>query len=40
MKAMGYKKVYAWVLKGVIKYTTPIKYRHPAGAIIWVKLGH
>ena len=40
MKAMGYKKVYAWVLKGVIKYRTPIKYRHPAGAIIWVKLGH
>lgn len=35
---MPYKKTYAWVLSNPIKYKTPIKYKHPNGAIIWVKL--
>ncbi len=30
---------YAWVLSNPIKYTTPISYIHPRGAVIWVILG-
>ena len=33
-----YKNIYAWVLNDVQKYKTPKKYKHPKGAIIWVKI--
>ncbi len=29
---------YAWVLTAVRRLRTPIRYRHPSGAVIWVKL--
>jgi hypothetical protein len=29
---------YAWVLRNPRRFRTPIPYRHPSGAIIWVKL--
>jgi hypothetical protein len=28
---------YAWVLCGAKRYETPIPYKHPKGAVIWVK---
>ena len=28
---------YAWVLDNPIKYNNPIPYKHPKGAVIWVK---
>ncbi|MFT4311602.1 MAG: ASCH domain-containing protein [Candidatus Woesearchaeota archaeon] len=35
---LTYKKTYAWVLKNAKRYSKPLKYKHPAGAIIWVKV--
>lgn len=29
---------YAWVLKDVIKFKTPVLYKHPYGAVTWVTL--
>ena len=29
---------YAWVLTAVRRFHTPVRYRHPSGAVIWVKL--
>ena len=29
---------YAWVLDNVEKFDEPIPYKHPQGAVIWVKL--
>jgi len=29
---------YPWVLKGAKRYAEPIPYKHPKGAVIWVKL--
>lgn len=29
---------YAWVLRDVRRYETPIPYAHPQGAVIWVSL--
>lgn len=29
---------YPWVLENIIKYDEPIPYKHPQGAVIWVKL--
>jgi len=33
-----YSKVYAWVLDNVVQYKKPLPYKHPQGAIKWVKL--
>ena len=33
-----YPKIYAWVLKDVKKHAVPKPYKHPHGAIAWVKL--
>ena len=30
--------LYAWVLKDVIKFKTPVPYKHPSGAVTWVTL--
>ena len=32
------KWCHAWVLKNPIKYNSPIPYKHPQGAVIWVNL--
>ena len=29
---------YPWMLKNVIKFDEPIPYKHPQGAVIWVKV--
>lgn len=34
----SYQKIYAWVLSNPIRYSTPIPYTHPRGAIIWVNI--
>jgi hypothetical protein len=33
-----YRNTYAWVLKNVKRLRTPVPYRHPPGAVIWVRL--
>ena len=33
-----YQKSYAWVLRNAQRLSKPIPYRHPQGAVIWVKL--
>jgi ASCH domain len=35
---LPYKKTYAWVFDNPIIYKEPIPYKHPMGAVIWVKL--
>ena len=37
--AIPYKKIWAWVLEAPVAYVSPQPYRHPKGAVIWVKLG-
>lgn len=33
-----YKKTYAWVFENPRIFDKPIPYKHPNGAVIWVKL--
>jgi hypothetical protein len=35
---LGYKQTFAWVLQHVQRLPAPIAYKHPSGAVIWVKL--
>lgn len=35
---LPYKRTLAWVVKYAQRYSTPRKYKHPNGAIIWVNL--
>ena len=37
-KELRDKYKYPWVLKNIKKYKNPIPYKHPAGAVIWVKM--
>lgn len=37
-KKRPYSKTYAWVLENPIRLKRPIAYKHPAGAIIWVRI--
>lgn len=30
--------LYAWVLEDVVKFKTPVSYKHPSGAVTWVTL--
>lgn len=30
--------LYAWVLEDVVKFKTPVPYKHPSGAVTWVTL--
>lgn len=32
-----YDKVYAWVLENAKRFDKPVPYKHPSGAVIWVK---
>jgi predicted transcriptional regulator len=34
-----YKRMYAWVLADAMRYSSPIAYRHPPGAVTWVRTG-
>lgn len=36
--ALPYKNTFAWILEKAERYNNPRKYKHPKGAIIWVKL--
>ena len=38
LEYVTYPKIYAWVLKDVKKHAVPKPYKHPHGAITWVKL--
>lgn len=29
---------YPWVLSGAVRFTKPIPYDHPQGAVVWVKV--
>jgi hypothetical protein len=33
-----YRNTYAWVLANPRRFTEPVPYRHPSGAVIWVNL--
>jgi hypothetical protein len=35
---LSYPKTYAWVLRGARRLHKPVRYEHPAGAVIWVNL--
>lgn len=36
-ESLPYKQPYAWVIKDADRYKEPIPYKHPQGAVIWVK---
>lgn len=33
-----YRQTYAWVVKNAQQLARPVEYRHPSGAVIWVRL--
>lgn len=35
---LPYRTTYAWVLRNARRLRKPVRYAHPAGAVIWVKL--
>lgn len=35
--SLPYKQPYAWVFEDTEKYSEPIPYQHPQGAVIWIK---
>jgi hypothetical protein len=35
---LPYKRTYAWVLEKPRIYEEPVRYKHPMGAVVWVKL--
>jgi hypothetical protein len=35
---LPYHRTFAWVIANVSALVTPVRYKHPPGAIIWVKL--
>lgn len=35
---LPYNSTFAWILSSPVKYENPRSYKHPNGAIIWVKL--
>ena len=37
-RLISYSTPYAWVLRKPVKLPVPINYRHPSGAVIWVRL--
>jgi len=37
-KGLPYPKTYGWVIKNPQYFEEPIPYKHPMGAVIWVKL--
>ena len=37
-ETLPYKKIHGWVMINPVRYETPIPYKHPQGAVIWVDL--
>ena len=35
---LEYQLIYAWELRNVKAFKKPVPYKHPQGAVIWVKL--
>lgn len=35
---LPYRRTHAWVLTGARRLARPIPYRHPTGAVLWVRL--
>lgn len=35
---LPYQKPCAWVFQNPVRFKKPIKYKHPQGAVIWVKV--
>ena len=35
---LPYRRTYAWVLEKTLAFSSPVPYRHPQGAVIWVNL--
>ena len=33
-----YRQTYAWVVQNARRLERPVAYRHPSGAVIWVRL--
>lgn len=38
INSISYKNIFAWVIKDAKRYNLAISYKHPMGAIIWVKV--
>lgn len=38
IRNLPYKTTYAWVVRRVRKFNRPRRYKHPSGAVIWVRL--
>jgi hypothetical protein len=38
-RKMPYPNTYAWVIRNAKPLEKPVPYKHPSGAVIWVKLG-
>ena len=38
IKELPYQNTYAWVVRRVRKLNRPRRYKHPSGAVIWVRL--
>lgn len=36
-ESLPYSIPYAWVFENYVRYKKPIPYKHPQGAVIWVK---
>ena len=34
---LPYKRVFGWSMKNAVRFKNPVRYRHPQGAVIWVK---
>jgi hypothetical protein len=37
-RKLPYLATYAWVLRNARRLRAPVPYRHPSGAVVWVKL--
>ena len=38
LRRLPYKRTYAWVLRKASRLPVAVPYRHPPGAVIWVRL--
>src|SRR5687767_184742 len=38
LNAIAYEHTYAWVIADAVPFPEPKPYRHPTGAVIWVRL--
>lgn len=35
---VSYREYFAWVLESPRRLSKPVRYRHPAGAVVWVRM--